>query len=819
MEDDQQILGATVRLLQQQGHEVHAAETGAEAMAMIQSQRMDLAMVDRVLPDMDGIDICRRIKRDPKTMRTMVVLTSGIKTHRADQTEGLNAGADGHINRPISNSDLCARVDAYLRMANPGADLRRRAEALLREREHRPLPDLPQDLDALLYELDVYQVELEMQVHELRTSQRQLESARDRYFHLYHHAPVGYATLDQNGTITMSNMTLAEMLLREPTHLKDTSFSSHLALEDRPVFLGRFRAFFKAPQHKSMVLNMLRSDGSHLVVKMTGTRATSPGSESWMDPTIARMNVAITDVTAQVEAELALRASENQRLLAQRLARLGDFTWVLETLSVTWSQPLYDLLGYEVSTPLRGDDMLAMIHREDVDHFKNWIKNTPHERGGTLPLLEARILHRNGSVMHAQFRGTVERRGSCGTRISGTIQDITTQKEAEIRAARLQEQIQQAQRLESIGRLAGGVAHEINNVLGAVLARAELGLTQIDSQNPVATHLNAIVKATERSANLTSQLLAFARRQTVEPRVISLNDTVESMLVMLRQIMPENVEVNWSPDSDLWPVEMDPTQVDQMVTNLCIHARDSISGAGRILLETTNYPWNETEMEGLGLEPGPYVKLTVSDDGRGVAPEELPHLFEPFFGEGGPTQTGLGLATVYGIADQNAGRALAFSEKDKGTTIQVLLPACDVPTEPQPLQEEESQSSHGETILFVEDDDVMLGPVHAVLDSLGYAVMAARTPSEAICISESFEGHIHLLLTDVLLPEMNGTQLALTLTRQRPGLNCLFMSGYTDDIIQNPNHLPQGYGFIQKPFSVSDLASAIRKALRNHTRS
>jgi len=394
--------------------------------------------------------------------------------------------------------------------------------------------------------------------------------------------------------------------------------------------------------------------------------------------------------------------------------------------------------------------------------------------------------------------------------------DITELKRAEEEKGKLQDQLLQSQKMESVGRLAGGVAHDFNNMLAVILGHTETALEYVDPDQPSHANLTEILKAAGRSADLTRQLLAFARKQTVAPRVLDLNKTISGMLNMLQRLIGEDIDLNWQPEADLWQIEMDPSQIDQILVNLCVNARDAISGVGKLTIETANSAFDEdycTTHAGFIL--GEYVRLAVSDNGCGMDKETLSHLFEPFFttketGKG----TGLGLATVYGIIKQNNGFINVYSEAGQGTTFAIYLPRHAGKAEQLREKGPTEATGHGqETILLAEDEPALLELTTMLLKRQGYTVLAASTPGEAIRLAREHAGEIHLLMTDVIMPEMNGRELAKNLLDIYPHMKRLFTSGYTANVIAHHGVLDKEVHFIQKPFSRKDLATKIREAL------
>ena len=403
-----------------------------------------------------------------------------------------------------------------------------------------------------------------------------------------------------------------------------------------------------------------------------------------------------------------------------------------------------------------------------------------------------------------------------GPCILSSINDISERKRAGEEKAKLEGQLQQAQKMESVGRLAGGVAHDFNNLLGVILGHAEMALDQVDQAEPVHADLEEIRKAANRSADLTRQLLAFARQQVVSPKVLDLNDTVEGMLKLLRRLIGEDINLSWQPGASLWPIKIDPSQIDQILANICVNARDAISDVGKMTIETENITFDEDYcIDHAGFVTGEYVLLTLSDDGCGMDKEILGKLFEPFFTTKGVGKgTGLGLATVYGIVKQNKGFINVYSEPDQGTTFRIYLPRhVGKATQMQREAPAKPVARGHETILLVEDEKTLLDLSKYMLEKQGCRVLTAGTPGEAIRLAEEKEGEIQLLMTDVVMPEMNGRDLAKKMLSLYPNLKCLFTSGYTANVIAHHGVLDEDIYFIQKPFSRRDLAAKIREVL------
>ncbi len=402
---------------------------------------------------------------------------------------------------------------------------------------------------------------------------------------------------------------------------------------------------------------------------------------------------------------------------------------------------------------------------------------------------------------------------------AGTITHFVAVKEDITAQKRIEDQLLQARKMESVGRLAGGVAHDFNNMLQAILGNCEMAIESLSPEHPLYTDLQEIRKAAQRSAALTRQLLAFARKQPVKPVLLDLNTAVASILPMLRRLIPENVELAWSPVPGLGAVVIDPVQFDQLLTNLVSNAGDAVEGQGRVTIDAANADVAPGDPE---LAPGAYVRLTVRDTGRGMNAETLARVFEPFFttkavGRG----TGLGLATVYGIVKQNGGHVTAASAPDRGSIFAVFLPRrdgapADTPAPAQPLESAPAPQPAGSrgTILFVEDEPAILKIGRRQLEQLGYTVLAADTPIEALRLAAAHAGPLALLVTDVVMPGMNGQELAARLAERQPGLKCLFLSGHTADVIaRKAGVLEDGIFFLQKPFTGRALADKVRRVI------
>ncbi|MBF0233469.1 MAG: PAS domain S-box protein [Desulfamplus sp.] len=514
-----------------------------------------------------------------------------------------------------------------------------------------------------------------------------------------------------------------------------------------------------------------------------------------------------TDITERKQAEEELKESE-ARFKVLHNASFGGIAIHDKGIILDCNQGLSTLSGYSVDELIGMNGLLLIVagYRDMV--MSNILANyeKPYEAVG---------VRKNGEEYPIRLEGRAIPYRGMPLRVV-EFRDITEVKLAEEEQKKLQVQLSHSQKMESVGRLAGGVAHDFNNMLGVILGHTEMLMYQISPDQPFYADLQKIQIAGERSANLVRQLLAFARKQTVALKVLDLNKIVESMLTMLRRLISEDIGLTLVPGKKLWSVKIDPSQIDQILVNLCVNARDAITGVGNLTIETENITFDEYYCSHhKGFLPGDYVLLAVSDTGCGMDKETLSNIFEPFFttkemGKG----TGLGLATVYGIVKQNNGFINVYSEPDQGTTFRIYLPRYMGTSGHNQQEDKTEQLVHGnETILLVEDEPSLLEMTTMMLQSLGYTVLAASNPGESIYLAQEHKGKIDMLMTDVIMPEINGLDLAKQLFSLSSILKCLFMSGYTANVITHHGVLDEGLNFIQKPFSVNQLANKIREVL------
>ena len=524
------------------------------------------------------------------------------------------------------------------------------------------------------------------------------------------------------------------------------------------------------------------------------------------------------DRRARHRAEREMQENARVLLESQRVAGLGSYR--TDFVSGTWksSATLDEVFG--IADPAFRKDVrgwLSIVHPDEREEMATYLaeevlgKGKPFDR-------EYRIRRiSDGAERWVQGLGElVKDEEGRPVEMIGTIQDITERKAAEAERAHVEEMLLQSQRLEGIGRLAGGVAHDFNNLLGVITGYGELMRRQLPEDHPLRPRLEQMLKAADRAAGLTRQLLAFGRKQVMKPKVLDLNVAVRDLGKMLERVVGEDVEIEVHTAPDLGAVKADPTQIDQVVVNLVVNARDAMPGGGHLTIETANADFDEAYAAvHPPTRPGRFVMIAVSDSGVGMDRETLKHVFEPFFTTKAPQEgTGLGLATVYGIVKQSGGYVWAYSEPGRGTTFKIYLPRVEeTPDAADAAPLTLSAAGGHETVLVVEDTEDLREMVRETLEERGYRVLVAADGETAVAVADAHPGPIHLVLSDVVMPRMGGPELARRMADMRPEARVLFMSGYSNDAVSRQGVLGSGVSLLEKPFTAQALARAVREAL------
>jgi len=516
----------------------------------------------------------------------------------------------------------------------------------------------------------------------------------------------------------------------------------------------------------------------------------------------------IQDITERKRAEAALIQAENKYRLIFEEAMIGIFQSTPEGRFLSANPAMARTLGYDSPEDLM-QSITSIQEQFYVDSGRrNEFKRVLAEHG-VIQGFEIEVYRKDRSKMwiSTNVRGVSE----AGTivRYEGTFEDITERK-------RLEEQFRQAQKMDAVGRLAGGVAHDFNNALGVITGYSDLLQMRLQPDDPMRKYVDEIAKAGHRAASLTRQLLAFSRKQVIQPVTLDLNSVVDDMSKMLQRLIGEDIEIRFSRDPKLSCIMADPGQIEQILMNLAVNARDAMAKGGKVFIETSNAELDESyTRQHAYVKAGQYVLMSFSDTGCGMDKETQAHIFEPFFTTKEPGKgTGLGLSTVYGIVKQNAGFILVYSELGKGTTFRIYFPQAEGARERRRLEQAAEVLPRGtETVLVVEDEEPLRQLARTCLEAGGYKVLCAPDPKSAIELAGEYPDPIHLLLTDVIMPGINGRDLANLVAALRPEIKILFMSGYTNDLIAQYGALDPETLLIEKPFTLTTLLHKVDSAI------
>jgi PAS domain S-box-containing protein len=580
--------------------------------------------------------------------------------------------------------------------------------------------------------------------------------------------------------------------------LGETIVPPHLREDHNQTFRNRLTAHGPAAMlNRRIETDAMRRDGSVFPVELTITRLEFEGQTVF--------SAFIRDLTERTRTEDALRVSDARFRRLVELANVVPWEADADSLRLDYIDPrIVKLLGYPAS---EWDDAswTRHIHPEDRDAALARLRDAVAR--GTEVEVEYRMVAAEGWTAWIRDIISADQAAEPGRLLRGFRFDITERK-------RLEEQLYGSQKMEAIGRLAGGVAHDFNNLTTAILGYAAFVHSQLPEDDPLREDVSEITRAANRAADLTQQLLAFARRRVIQPRVVSPHELVRGTEKMLRRLIGENIVLGTDAPADLWPVRVDPGQLEQVLVNLVVNARDAMPNGGRLLIEMANTELRDSPGQRPAIVSGPYVMIAVSDTGVGMDEQTKARIFEPFFttkrvGEG----TGLGLATCYGIVKQAGGYIWAFSEVGRGTTIRIYLPRAEESPEDAATEEAALPRPAGhETILIAEDQHQVRRLAERALRARGYTVISAENGERAVEIANEFSGEIHLLLTDMVMPILGGRDAARIIRERRPDIRVLFMSGYSEYDVANPGGFTDA-GFIGKPFTPHELESAVRAAI------
>ncbi|MBZ0263195.1 response regulator [bacterium] len=647
------------------------------------------------------------------------------------------------------------------------------------------------------------------EISERKKAEEALQKSEHRYRLFFEDDLTGDYISTVDGKIIDCNPAFIQMLgFKSVEEARQTSITSLYAKpKERNTLIDLIK---RNKIIKEYELHLQRRDGKSIIVLENAVGIFNEKRE------LEHIRVYLFDITDRKRAEEALRNSEAQLSNAMKIGHMGHWEYDVLSDKFIFNDLFYSIYrttadevgGYEMSS---SEYAKRFVHPEDAalvgKEVRNAIENVDPNFSRQL---EHRIVYADGEIGDIIVRFFIMKDDQGRTvRTYGVNQDITEQKQ-------LEKQFLHAQKMEGIGRLAGGVAHDFNNMLQAILGNCELAKMMGELDDNMELTINEIEKAAKRSANLTGQLLAFARQQTIAPKVLDINDTISGMLKMLQRLIGEDIHLAWMPGNDIWNIMIDPTQIDQILANLTVNARDAIEETGKITVETQNI---SLEAEYVADHPesvtGDFVILAVSDDGSGMTKEVMEKIFDPFFttkqsGQG----TGLGLSTIFGIVKQNNGFVNVYSEPGDGTTFKIYLPRyIGEMEEVEAAGVSDDMLRGNETVLIVEDEKAVLNLAERILKSFGYQVHTANSPEDALALLAENDIKPNILITDVVMPSMNGRQLTEKIQKNQSDLKTLFMSGYTANVIAHRGVLEEGVEFIQKPFTAQGLAKKVREIL------
>jgi hypothetical protein len=812
-------------LLEDKGYLVELAANGVEGLEKVSRVRPDMIISDVVMPGMDGYAFCHAVKSKPSARKIPFILFTE-RHGPADIIEGFLQGADNFISKSSPDDYLLERVRRILEQLEHRRGGQLSVHILVRVggREISVSADKQQMFELLIATLEetarindqLMDAQRLLQQHaqglegEVEERTRELQEAQQRLQHVVSSSPSVLYTLSVEGQDLVPAW-VSENIERfsgyTPSDVAGAGWwADRLHPDDREGVIAQIPILL-SERHVAREYRFRHKDGAYhwvrdeqvLIEDATGRREVVG---SW------------SDITARKRAELGLQESEEQYRLLFDSNPHPMWVYDEDTLAfLAVNDAAVNHYGYS------REEFLAMTLRdirppEEVQILDEFV--APRRRDRALKAFESprvwKHRRKDGSLLDVEIAASpIQFKGRPAWLALAT--DVTEKK-------RLEAQLLQSQKMESVGRLAGGVAHDFNNLLGVITGYGDLLQRDIGPRHPAFARVGEIRKAADRAAALTRQLLAFSRKQVLEPKVLDLNAVVSDIEKMLRRLIGEDIQLITVFGSDLGRVKADPGQMEQVIVNMAVNARDAMPDGGKLIIETGNVDLDEAYARRRpDARPGPHVMLGVSDTGHGMNAETLSHMFEPFFstkelGKG----TGLGLATVYGIVRQSGGHVMVYSEPGRGTTFKVYLPRSSEEQE----EAEEALAVAGvaqpppagtETILLIEDEASLRVMIREILESAGYQVLEGPTPEEALAAAGAHAGPIHLVLTDVVLPRMSGRQVAEALRFSRPDARVLYISGYTDDAISHHGILAPGVHFLQKPFTTDALVRKARDVL------
>jgi len=652
-------------------------------------------------------------------------------------------------------------------------------------------------LVCLVLLFDLYTIYQQLQIHRIR---RRLFEREELFRLISENAADMIAVVDMEGKRIYNSLSYERVLGYSPEELKASSSFEQIHPEDRENVRNAALEARRTGIGKTLEYRIRRKDGTWCFLESTSSVIRTPSGVP------EKMIIINRDITARKEAAESIRSSEAAFRSMVEDAPYGIVRTDSQGKLISANPAFEKMLAYEPPAELLRANLATDIFVDSAEFLK---LRQRLEATGELKDAQIELRRKDANLITVRCSGRLGKEAHQGQPCFDLFAEDVTEKRI------LERQLQMAGKMEAIGRLSGGIAHDFNNLLGVMIGYSQLFRRKLDPQSPLLEYADEIQKAGQRAASLTRQLLAFSRQQILTPAVLNLNDLLADMERMLPRLLGEDIAVTTLLSPELGMVKADQSQIEQVIMNLAVNARDAMPTGGKLRIETSNVKLDQAYVRHHpGAKLGDCVMLTVTDSGTGIDQETLPHIFEPFFttkevGKG----TGLGLATVYGVVKQSGGYIWVSSEPGKGTEFKIYLPQVHEEISAIPSSAFTGSLQGTETILLVEDEESLRKLTHAFLQSQGFRVLVAQDGAEAIRLEREHSGGIHLLLTDVIMPGMNGRALADALQLRHPEMRILYMSGYTDSFIAAHGVLDRGKALLSKPFTEEDLIKKVREVL------
>jgi PAS domain S-box-containing protein len=790
------------RLLEAKGHHIITAENGEDALRLARRDPPEVIISDIMMPVMNGFRFCREVKNDAGLRNIPFIFYTATFVEKADEKLAMSLGASRFVVKSTEGERFIRMLDDVLN-------------------EHRqgilPVPEEPlegEDTLLKMYDNSIAH-KLAKTVEKLQDERKALIKSERRLKEAQELAHIGNRELDLKNNSMKWSDEIYRILGLKP-HEFDASHEAFVAAV-HPDDRG-----FVTWAHKESLAKKMRSNIEYRLLLKDGTvKFVDENFQTiYDDDGVPACSIGtVQDITERKESERALREAYDiiNRSSSVAFTWKNQKGWPVEFVS----ENVERLFGFTAEEFIKGEvSYPGCIHPEDLQRVAEEVTECSSKEETAKFFHEPyRIIAKDGSEkIINDWTFIVRDNEGRITHYKGIVEDITELKKAEEERNCMKDQLQQSQKMEAIGTLAGGVAHDFNNLLTIIIGNADLGLMDLGERHPLRERIKNIKNAANSAASLTRQLLAFSRKQVIKPKVLDVNEVITSTEKMLKRLIGEDVELSAVLEPDPWKIHADQGQIEQVIMNLVVNARDAMPQGGQLTVETANIDLDMYYFCKHGIKeqpPGSYLMLSVSDTGIGMDKETQSHIFEPFFtskemGKG----TGLGLSTVYGIVKQNSGFIWVYSEPGQGSIFKIYLPKIEGDVKEEKKEQTTVENLSGsETVLIVEDDDSLRKLMRTVLTDRGYKVLDAENGEDAFSISKEFDGPIHLLITDMVMPKVSGKEVAERLQPLNPHMKVIYMSGYTDGTIVHRGVLAPGLNFLEKPFSPGGLSYKMREVL------